>query len=241
MAPTNIDLPFVRRIAKKTLPDFPGICYQCCFASEAYSDEIAMQLLKEDLHASLHQSVVKRRSEFIAGRYLARQALLELGESHTSVPPGENRAPQWPGKFIGSITHTDDLALCAVAKKNKVIRLGIDIENILEDNVAKEIAASIVTQSEYQFVGPQASPDKAMLTLIFSAKESLFKALYPEVGYYFDFDVAKTTSISLDTGRMTLELNQDLNSSLLKGTGFGVFFEMSKQRVFTAVYNLTAR
>ncbi|HDX8597363.1 TPA: 4'-phosphopantetheinyl transferase superfamily protein, partial [Aeromonas dhakensis] len=53
------------------------------------------------------------------------------------------------------------------------------------------------------------------LTLIFSAKESLFKALYPRVGRYFDFLDARWLTMTEQT--LTLELVGGLTPTLPAG------------------------
>ncbi|MGL6523541.1 4'-phosphopantetheinyl transferase superfamily protein, partial [Aeromonas dhakensis] len=53
------------------------------------------------------------------------------------------------------------------------------------------------------------------LTLIFSAKESLFKALYPRVGRYFDFLDARWLAMTEQT--LTLELVDSLTPTLPAG------------------------
>ncbi|MEL1221549.1 4'-phosphopantetheinyl transferase superfamily protein, partial [Aeromonas hydrophila] len=53
------------------------------------------------------------------------------------------------------------------------------------------------------------------LTLIFSAKESLFKALYPRVGRYFDFLDARWLTMTEQT--LTLELVGGLTPELPAG------------------------
>ncbi len=82
-----------------------------------------------------------------------------------------------------------------------------------------EEEAELCRRSAYNF--------NEALTLVFSAKESLFKALYPSVNRYFDFlDVIvavfkpKTKERDNSTGILTLKLNTDLNTELHQGKCF---------------------
>ncbi|KGJ97520.1 4'-phosphopantetheinyl transferase family protein [Colwellia psychrerythraea] len=226
---------YIQNIYEKKIPGFPGICYQCDFCTNGYSDSNTKHLLDESLHESLTHAVAKRKSEFVAGRYLARKALITLGSSKATVGVGANREPIWPDYFLGSLSHTSDFAICAVANKKDVDRIGIDAENILNQKVAKDIVKNILIESEYKLVGTYNNPDPVMLTLIFSAKESLFKALYPEVKHYFDFDTAKMKEINFTTRQFTLELVQMLGPNLPIGTRFYGTFEFSAERVFTVI------
>jgi enterobactin synthetase component D len=65
--------------------------------------------------------------------------------------------------------------------------LGIDIEQHLSNKIAQEIAPVALTSYEQANFGN----DPLWVTLIFSAKESLFKALSPLTNRRFDFDAAE--------------------------------------------------
>ena len=227
--------PYIKHFSEKKISEFTGICYQCNFCTDRYSDLYVKPLLGENLHESLSQAVVKRKSEFVAGRYLARKALIALGANETTVGIGANRVPLWPSSFIGSISHSKDFAICAVANQDDIKRIGIDVENFLDIKVARDIVISVLIESEYKLVGTYTNPNPVVLTLIFSAKESLFKALYPEVGHYFDFDAAQTKKIDFQTGQFTLELVQELGPTLPLGTRFEGTFELGTHQVFTMI------
>ncbi len=228
---------FISCLIEKEISGFPGVCYQCNFDSREYSEFDAVCLTKEALTENFQRAVVKRKSEFVAGRYLAKKALVSLGSyKNTDVGVGRNREPLWPDSFIGSISHSNEFAICAVASKYSVRRIGLDVECFLDGAVAKDIVDSILLESEYKFVGSNSSPNPIVLTLIFSAKESLFKALYPEVGRYFNFDAAQINAIDFQTGQFTLELVESLGPALPLGTSFNGFFELSKQKILTMLF-----
>ena len=227
--------PFITDLTKKYLVGFHGACYHCNFDPEGYLDSNVKYLLGENLHASLTRAVIKRKSEFVAGRYLAKKALIDLGVNTTQVAIGENRAPVWPNSFIGSISHSQGFAICAVANTSDIKRIGLDVENYLEAKVAKDILPTVLIESEYPWVGTKNNPNPQVFTLIFSAKESLFKALYPEVGHYFDFDVAQIKTIDYQTGKFSLQLVQALGPTLPVGTCFDGIFELHEHQVLTLI------
>lgn len=228
-----VTTPFIKNVSVKTIPGFSGICYQCHFEVDDYSDSTATHLLGENLHGSLSTAVNKRKSEFVAGRYLAGKALKVLGADQTTVGIGANREPLWPSRFIGSISHTKGFAICAVANSNDETIVGLDVENYIEEKTARNIADSILIKPEYEFVNTIANPNAAVLTLIFSAKESLFKALHPEVGHYFGFEAAQTKTIDFESGTIVLELVQQLTPNLPVGSAFELCFELDSHKVFT--------
>ncbi|MCW8090248.1 4'-phosphopantetheinyl transferase family protein [Alteromonas sp. ASW11-130] len=219
----------------KNLVGLPGVCYQSNFEIDNYTDMLYQELLNANLHKTISNAVKKRKSEFLAGRYLAKLALQSLGSDDTFVCVGKNRAPIWPKGFIGSISHTDDTAICAMAKRNEVSRLGLDIETVLPQSVAKEIIKSVLITSEFALAGSVTEPDTQMTTLIFSAKESLFKALYSEVGYYFGFENAEVKVVNTRTGKFVIELTSQLTPSLPGGTRFEGLFEILGNKVLTVI------
>jgi enterobactin synthetase component D len=81
-----------------------------------------------------------------------------------------------------------------------------------------------------------------VLTLAFSAKESLFKALYFSVKKYFDFlDVTiisfqdKSSADNSSLLSLTLELNIDLNENIGKGRIFKIFYQWQDAGVLTFI------
>lgn len=163
-----------------------------------------------DMPASIQRSVAKRQSEYLAGRVCARAALQRLtGQPH--VPAlGEDRAPVWPLGICGSITHGRGWAAAIVAPVSAYQGLGLDVENLLAPERAQRLAGEILTTDELTRLAALPDELRAMaVTLTFSAKESLFKALYPLVGKRFYFEHAEVLSWELD-GTLRLRLLTDL-------------------------------
>jgi 4'-phosphopantetheinyl transferase EntD len=103
-----------------------------------------------------------------------------------------------------------------------------------------EIKSSIITLDEEAVLTEHTMKENSLnfsqaFTLAFSAKESLFKALYPSVGYYFDFSVANITQFNSESNSFTLVLTEDLTAELTKGTEFNGFFQQIEQQVLTLI------
>jgi 4'-phosphopantetheinyl transferase EntD len=196
------------------------------FAPLSPNEEIATCALAKtsDKEYSLHPeeerilsaaAVEKRREEFRLGRAAANFALRQLG---LAAPPpilqGEGREPVWPHEFIGSITHCSPWAIAAVAPANRVWALGIDLENIERMNV-QQVVHHICTDSERHWAEDRgASAEK--LTMLFAAKEAIYKAYYPHCQRYFDF---KDVSLRWDQdqeifrGELLIDLSEELPKS----------------------------
>mgnify|MGYP001823575208 CR=1 FL=1 len=128
---------------------------------------------------AVNKAVEKRRREFATGRWLAHQALAELGIGVDSIPTGPNREPVWPGSVKGSITHTDGHVVVAVTTDPAVAGVGVDLERA--GRVGDSILSRVLTEGERTTLG-ELDP-----TLLFSAKESCYKVLFPIFREYVDF------------------------------------------------------
>lgn len=121
-----------------------------------------------------------RRREFAQGRACARRALSALGIRGAPLLRGADRAPQWPAGVIGSLTHTDGFCAVAVARRGELLALGLDAECA---PLSARAARRVLDASERaQLEGLTAPPAQGFATLAFSAKESIYKALFPLCG-----------------------------------------------------------
>ena len=131
----------------------------------------------------------QRRKDFATGRKCAVAALEALGVFVPSLDRAKDRQPDWPPGTIGSITHCEGLC-AAAASHTKLSRfLGIDAEpnEPLPQGVLKRIA-SRKEVAQIQSTAKAPLPYRFSDRTLFSAKESVFKALYPVVGAYFGFE-----------------------------------------------------
>lgn len=165
-----------------------------------------------DKPASIQRSVAKRQTEFLAGRLCARDALRRLDERLYIPGIAEDRAPVWPNDVCGSITHSTGWAAAIVAHKKQWRGLGLDTEHLLSHDRASRLAGEILTANELADMANGPDDQIALrVTLTFSIKEALFKALYPIVQQRFYFEHAELVEWSQD-GSARLRLLTNLSS-----------------------------
>jgi|SRR5471032_319414 len=185
--------------------------------------------------ASIQRSVAKRQAEFLAGRLCARAALQQLDHLDCVPPIGEDRAPVWPEHISGSITHSTGHAAAIVGHKAQWRGLGMDLENVLALDRAERLAGEILTAEEMQRMASVPREQVALLvTLTFSAKESLFKALYPIVQKRFYFEHAEVVEWS-ETGQVRLKLLTDLSAEWCHGTELEGQFGVDGEQLLSLV------
>jgi 4'-phosphopantetheinyl transferase EntD len=126
-----------------------------------------------------------RQREFASARVVARRALARLGVEAGALVPHADRAPRWPDGIIGSITHTRDLCLVAVARRGRLTSLGIDVERVTA--ATADIEELVCTAAERRWLDAQPAARRgANIRLVFSAKEAFYKCQYPLTKNYLD-------------------------------------------------------
>ena len=120
-----------------------------------------------------------RRAEYASGRRVARQALGLLGIVDRAVTARE-RVPAWPRGVVGSITHSRALAFAMVGREDGVAGIGVDLEQ--EHRVDERVAARVLVPGERENL-----VEEDWRTMLFAAKEAVYKAVNPLVGEYLDF------------------------------------------------------
>jgi enterobactin synthetase component D len=185
--------------------------------------------------ASIQRSVAKRQAEFLAGRLCARAALQQLDQLDCVPAIGEDRAPVWPAHISGSITHSTGHAAAIVGRKAQWRGLGMDLENLLTLERAERLAAEILTANELLRMATVPREQIAQLvTLTFSVKESLFKALYPIVRQRFYFEHAEVVDWS-EAGHVRLRLLTDLSAQWCHGTELEGQFAVDGEQLLSMV------
>lgn len=203
------------------------------FDSAGYSDACFNQLAIP-FPEILQQAVAKRRANYLAGRYAASQLLLHKAGCNRAVEIGTDRAPVWPAGWRGSISHTEKWALAILAPLRFHLILGVDIET-LRPEIMREIATSFTTASERDVLVASGLPFETALLIAFSAKESLFKALYPWVRHFFGFEAAKLCGLSSENNHFTLELTRQLAPGLYAGYRTTGQYLLGKDGVITII------
>jgi 4'-phosphopantetheinyl transferase EntD len=135
---------------------------------------------------SIARAVESRRQQFTAGRLLARQAWQKLGLAPQLLLSDEQRVPRWPAGIVGSITHTHGWCAAAVARAAQIVALGTDVEAATP--LDTELWPRICRPEELRVLATYPAPRAGLLAkALFSAKESIYKALYPSVRIFLDF------------------------------------------------------
>lgn len=153
--------------------------------------DLYSELLPDETAVLSATAVEKRRLDFSAGRVCAHRSMQKLGYAVQAVTMGAQREPVWPTGLVGSITHTGEYAAAAVARSDECLSIGIDAEQYRQMEPA--VLERIATQTELAWVAAPENQALPAALMLFSAKESLHKAIYPVTGVTLGFQEAEIT------------------------------------------------
>ncbi|KOV85410.1 4'-phosphopantetheinyl transferase [Nocardia sp. NRRL S-836] len=161
-------------------------------AVERFDDEQPVDLFPEE-EALVANAVAKRRAEFGTARWCAREAMTRLGVTPAPVLPGPKREPLWPEGVVGSLTHCLGYRAAALAHSTDFQTIGIDAEPhaAAPDGVLEAIAvpAELARMAGLRTADPKICWDR----LLFSAKETTYKAWFPVTRRWLGFEDADIT------------------------------------------------
>jgi 4'-phosphopantetheinyl transferase EntD len=170
-------------------------------AVESFGELPGAELLPEE-EALVERAVPKRVAEVTTVRTCARRALADLGLPPVPILSGESREPLWPDGVVGSLTHCPGYRAAVVARRADLASVGIDAEphDRLPDGVLDHVSSP--DEREHLAALPAGTHwDR----LLFSAKESVYKAWFPLARRWLGFEDARLT-FDPAAGTFTAEL-----------------------------------
>ncbi|HEV2371943.1 MAG TPA: 4'-phosphopantetheinyl transferase superfamily protein [Streptosporangiaceae bacterium] len=146
-----------------------------------------------------------RAAEFTAGRHCAQAALASLGMPSAPLLRAADGAPHWPAGTVGAITHCRGYCAAAAAPTTAFASIGIDAEPDLPlphrvtDHITLPAERYWLATAERCWLATGERPAN-LDRLLFSAKESVYKAWAPLTnGAWLGFTDA-TVTVDLDAG-----------------------------------------
>lgn len=181
---------------------------------------------------SIVKSVAKRRASFLAGRMLAARAFSCLQQPSAQIPIGPNREPIWPNGVIGSISHSADYCACILSTRMDV-NVGVDIEAMLTPRAIAAVSKRVLTDTEKTWIDENnIDADVFFHTVVFSAKETIYKTLFPIVQNFFGFDAAEICAPPTQTN-VQFRLTRDLHETLPAGLVLSVNYQLIANNILT--------
>lgn len=201
------------------------------FVTEVFG--IDQEVMFDEEALLVASSIPERRAEFLTGRRCAHLALSKLGVTSQPILRGTNREPLWPEGVVGSITHCGDYCAAAVAYSHGERWIGIDAEP--NEPLPPGILDLIASPKEIELVAGAMKTIPNWDRLIFSAKESVYKAWYPCVQTGFDAS-SYSVEFSPDSSCFDVDFSgPGLNEARRAGTRFSGRYLVSADMILTSV------
>lgn len=158
--------------------------------AEVFDDRYDYGELLPEEAAAIERAVPKRRREYTAARMCARDALERAGFPPAPILRGPSGAPGWPPGVVGSLTHCQGYRACAIGRAADIVAIGVDAEphSELPDGVLRMVASES-EQARLARLG-RVVPGTCWDKILFSAKESVYKAWSPMTGQWLGFEQA---------------------------------------------------
>jgi 4'-phosphopantetheinyl transferase EntD len=153
--------------------------------------DVGLDALHELERQFIERAVPSRQSEFATVRTCARLGLQDLGAAVGSpILPGRHGAPVWPPGIVGSMTHCAGYRAAAVGHAHPILSIGIDAEPNapLPDGLVDSVAGPGERSDLADLT--ELDPDVAWDRVLFSAKESIYKAWFPLTGRWLGYEDA---------------------------------------------------
>lgn len=155
-------------------------------SSVIWSDALSGRLLPEEQELIKPNWAKKRKADFTLGRAAAREALSVHGHPTAAILKGLDDGPIWPSTVVGSIAHSGEIGIAAVASSGHFAGLGIDLE--LMSGKAQKVLSRIAHEDEIAWI--REGDEVCRSCRLFCAKEALYKALAPLCNRYIGFKEA---------------------------------------------------
>jgi len=169
----------------------------------------------------LSRAAPKRLASFLAGRHCAAPSLRAAGYSDTAgVGIGATGSPLWPAGFVGSITHAAQMAVAVVAPAKVFRGIGIDCERLMSSRTTEEVWRTILPDARELAIARDLSmqmPWRVVVSIIFSAKESVYKCVRPLVDDFFEFADCRVVGADPSRGVLRMALVRSLGGGFDAG------------------------
>ena len=178
----------------------------------------------------------KRLAEYFMARLCVKYALNQFNYHHPLIlDKSVNGKIILPSGFTGSISHAESLAIACISRIEQYAYIGIDVEKIVNYELYNQLSDYVLSRSEMALISDanNSSPE-TLFTLIFSAKETLFKAISSIIDESFDFHSTKV--INFDRKGIVLALDPKLSKRIKLPPYVNIHYKISENHVYTLCY-----
>jgi len=182
------------------------------------------RLLRDEMVVLKGGESLKWKEEYSRGRIAGREALGYAGASvGSAILRGQSGEPLFPEGYVGSISHSLGIGVACASSTSFYKGLGIDIENFKKKRQAG-IFKKIATEGEQAWIFEVQDEQEVLRrgVLIFSIKESIYKAMYQAFKVRLKYMDAEVFPV-LDGGEASVSILKEGFESAKIISGFGFY------------------
>lgn len=180
-----------RRVPLLSALDLPAGTSLVELHTDGEPDLSRFRLLHEAERRLVARAVASRKSDFGDARWCAHEALRGWGRDEP-ILRGEKGMPLFPQGTVGTLSHTEGLRGALVGDAGVWRSVGLDVERAqpLPGGVFNAVTSPSERWALSRLVGSERC-ENLLGTVLFSAKESVYKSWFPLAGRFLDFDEAE--------------------------------------------------
>lgn len=125
----------------------------------------------------------KRQAEYLLSRSCLTECCKRLGYNFEFDVSGKNKQVILPADLIHSLSHSRQAAVAIVASGNDYQRLGVDLED-KNRLLTEKFINRTTTPLERKLISAYPGNEQIVATLIFSAKETVYKAFSAQINSF---------------------------------------------------------
>lgn len=210
---------------------FAAANYSSGHFEKGYQGDDAFAYFNFPICHLMQVSVPKRQAEFIAGRLCAHQLLFDFAVHHDYLEGDANNRIVWPKGIVGCISQSYPYAVTMIGKARDYQSIGLDLGVKISAELCHNLSQSLLTAEErLRF---KSDLNEKMLSVIFSLKKSVFKALGPLTLCDTYFEDIQLTAIDWNKGEAHLVLNRELSLHWYKGRSLLTQFDFYQGKVIS--------
>lgn len=181
--------------------DVPVGTSVCELHTDGTADLSLFHQLDEAEQQLVSRAVDSRKSDFGDARWCAHELLRSAGKD-APILRADKGMPLFPAGIVGTLSHTKGLRCAMVGDVNDWQSVGLDVEKAepLSGGVFHSVTSTTERWALSRLAG-SARCENLLGTVLFSAKESVYKSWFPLTGRFLDFDEAEL-SLDIDSGEL---------------------------------------
>jgi 4'-phosphopantetheinyl transferase EntD len=200
---------------KKVMPPAPVLKVFLCGFQSIYWLPSSITIAAEHWNTHVLPSEVEfskqfkkkpRQDEFQRARWLFRKAT----KSAEPLLPDADGVPQFPEKYVGSISHKDGHVIVSACTRSGHYSAGIDLERVEGDKHLSRICTASEIEQFDRLNALYGMKRAEFAALMFSFKESIFKCYFPLGRQVFSFLDVVIEDIDMEKHEITARCLVDL-------------------------------